>query len=47
LPSADAEEAFGAMIAAALKSPKWDRRIEGIKGIESMVKSHAMAPSGR
>jgi hypothetical protein len=47
LPSADAEEAFGAMIAAALKSPKWDRRVEGIKGIESMVKSHAMAPGGR
>jgi hypothetical protein len=47
LPSADAEEAFGAMIAAALKSPKWDRRVEGIKGIESMVKSHALAPGGR
>jgi len=47
LPSADAEEAFGAMIAAALKSPKWDRRVESIKGIESMVKSHAIAPGGR
>jgi len=47
LPSADAEEAFGAMIAASLKSPKWDRRVESIKGIESMVKSHAIAPGGR
>jgi len=42
-----AQEAFGLMIASSLTSPKWDRRAEAIKGIESMIKSHSLAAQSR
>jgi hypothetical protein len=44
------KEAFGMMIASCLSSPKWDRRMEAINGIVSMIKSHGLAnasPDGR